>query len=211
MAEENGNALAEQVAKLSAKNQELMGELREKAEALKRFDGVDLEELQTAAQKLQEVEENKQKEIGEYKTLYEKQMKKNQEAMAELESKSSTVLGLQKEIEINKVMPNVFPEMRDLALQNLSKEIRQVDNKLVGPNGEEIKSFVSDWFNTDLGKRFIPADNAGGGASGSGSGKTDPDLGFFKKGGPEYNLTRQAQIRKVDPERANKLDKLANS
>ena len=102
MAEENGNALAEQVAKLSAKNQELIGEIREKAEALKRFDGVDLEELQTAAQKLQEVEENKQKEIGEYKTLYEKQMKRNQEAMAELESKSSTVLGLQKEIRLTR-------------------------------------------------------------------------------------------------------------
>lgn len=70
----------------------------------------------------------------------------------------------------------------------------------------EIKRFVREWSTTDEGAFFVKApDNAGAGASGSKnkSGEKDEPNPFLP--GEHNNLTKQAEILRKDPEKAERL------
>jgi hypothetical protein len=211
MAEES-NGLASELTKVLKKNEELIGELRAKDRVIKQFEGVDLEALQAAADKLQEVEDAKKKEVGEYKTLYEQEIQKSGKLKNELESKGQQNVDLTKRLKVVEVMPDVFPEFREIAINQLSASVELGENGNATAAGKPLTDFMKEWAESPLGKRMtMAADNAGGGAQGS-QGKSGPDplLGAFKKGDPAYNVTEQAKLRKTDPERANKLAELAS-
>ncbi len=210
MAEENGG-LAEQLTKVIAHNEKLIGEVREKDKLLKKFEGVDLEALQSAAAKLQETEDAKKKEVGEYKTLYEQEVKKSAKLQTDLDSSGQTNTDLTKRLKVVEVMPDVFPEFREIAISQLSASVEIGDGGVATAAGKDLKDFMKEWSESPLGKRMImAADNTGGGASGAKQGSgPDPLLGVFKKGDPAYNLTEQAKLRRTAPDRAEKLAKQA--
>lgn len=87
-------------------------------------------------------------------------------------------------------------------------EVVEEENELVARiNGKSIKDHIGAWAKEE-GKAFITAKNSGGGSGGDGKGGgVDDHEPFFIKGGPQYNLTKQAELQKKDPERYAELRK----
>lgn len=71
--------------------------------------------------------------------------------------------------------------------------------------GKALADFVGEWAKSDTGKAFVTNGNAGGGAGGGnggggGSGEANP-----WKAGATFNLTKQGQILKSNPELAARM------
>jgi hypothetical protein len=205
---------AAELKAMADKNAELIGELRESSKKLKQFENIDLESLTGAAKELETLKIEKQKEVGEFKTLYEREVESRKQVLSELEAAKERANSLTKRHKIAEAMPpKTFPELRDLAIDDIYRKSTLADDGTVVVDGMPVADFVKSWQETPVGKHFIAAeDNTGGGASGNRAGTAkDPDIAAFKKGDKGYNVTRQAQIRKTDPERAERLAKLANN
>jgi len=82
-------------------------------------------------------------------------------------------------------------------------------NPVVKIDGLDMDTFTKDW-TVGKGKAFISDGRSGGGAGGSGGGGgTDDYEQFFK---PETkNMTKQQELKKVDPDRYTALDKKYNA
>jgi len=211
MSDEAMQVLKDELAKVNAKNAELIGEIRDQKKALKKFDELDIEGLQEAAKKLEKAEIDKKKEVGEFKTLYESELTKTSELSNQVAALSDNNANLAKRLEVNQHLPNVFPELREIAVSQLVKDLGiGEDGSVKSPDGKSAKEYVAAWAESDVGKRFIQADvNSGGNASGSNSGGKNAELAYFKPGDPNFSMTKQAEIRKKDPELAEKLAKQA--
>lgn len=88
-------------------------------------------------------------------------------------------------------------------------EVVEVDGELVAQlHGKSIEDHIKVWSEAD-GKSFIASGKSGGGGPGSGGGggtNTDWDK-FFDKNSPEYNATKQQELRKEDPDQYTALAK----
>jgi hypothetical protein len=202
----------ESIAKLEAKNTELIGEKKAKAG-----------ELGGLAERLAALEAKRAEEAARAAGDFEKaQTLRDQahagelaKARAELEAERAAAqkllvgVGLKDAIANAGVLPHFAPAVEAmLAMQGAKVELK--DGAHVATlGGKPIAEAVAEWARGDAGKHFIGSGNAGGGAGGSGA-KGDPSGVALEKnpyadGKPGFSLTAQGRIEKDNPALAARL------
>lgn len=196
---------------MAEKNAELIGEVRDSKAALRKFDNIDIDALNDAAKELETLKVAKQKEVGEFKALYEGEVEAKKKLAADLESAKGDLTGLMTRQQIDKALPpRTFPELRGMAVDDIYRRATLEKDGSVVVEGMPVVDFVKTWQETPVGKHFIAAEeNSGGGAQGSRGVDKDEALKFFIKGKPTYNMTEVGRIQRTNPARAEKLQKAA--
>ena len=68
--------------------------------------------------------------------------------------------------------------------------------------------FIGEWANSDASKFYLKSkENSGGGAGGGGGQGGNNEAKYFDKKSPDFNLTKQGEILKTNPELYNQLIK----
>lgn len=202
----------ESIDKLTQNNSDLKKEKKKAQDLASRFDGVDLDKLQSAANQLAKMEQDKLEQDGEFKKLYETavaQANADKEAWdnekKQLQLKNDSII---KSNDLSNALSNagVDPVLREIATNSLIDQVGLVEGKSMVGN-QSVTDFVKEWAETDVGKRFIPAGNTGGGGGGSEQGVVQAESKWFDPNSSEFNLTKQGQVRSANPELADKLAK----
>jgi len=204
-------AVAEAVKGLKEKNTELLGKLSDANKIVKKFEGIDLTELQKAADKLKKIEADKDKQSGDYKALLEKATAKHKAELdavnAQLATTQAELAKTTKRYDLTKelVTLNVDPVMLDSAVLILSDGVSYDETDKTAMFGDKpIADGLKDWVESDLGQRFVSNENSGGGAFGPG-GKIPPESVFYDKKSDKYNRTEQAKLANKNPALHQKL------
>ena len=180
---------------LQTKNQELLGKIK------KLKDGSpDIEKLKAEAAEYHKLKTAAEEEKGEYKKLYEKQLKTASELEKQVHAVKADHRTLIKKTAITGALSKVgvMPEMVDIAVTSFLGDAK-LDEDSVLVKDKPLKDFVKEWVKSDVGQRFIPNGNSGGGANGgAGDGESD-NVKFFDKKSKHYSLTEQAKLAKKDP------------
>lgn len=196
-----------EVAGLKAKNNELLGKLKE----FDKFKGVDVDQLRKDAEALRELQKKADEESGNYKKLYGELQQATaaqiEAAKKEAEEAKKAVTDFKKRSALNAALNEVkvIPALADFAIGTLIADADMVDGTLV-IKGKPAVDFVKEWSATEVGKHFVASGNSGGGERGGTAGGGN-EARFFDKKSPDYNLTEQAKIAKNNPELYNRLKK----
>jgi len=208
-------AIATAIGGLKTKNDELLGKLA-KAKGNAMPDGVDIEVLKKAAADLKELQDKGLEEQGEYKKLLETSREQHATALKELTDKFDSSDATVKHLMVNQGLSaalsshNINPVLLDSAIHLLSGDVTltDVNGKRVAQVGDKnLADHVKDWIGGDVGKNFALAQQNGGGAAGGNSGNGgnhDANAKLFSHDG--WNLTKQAQLSKTDPDSYKKLN-----
>jgi len=115
--------------------------------------------------------------------------------------------GLTQALAQAKVLPH-FMDAAALLIRNKHKA--EVKNGAAVIDGKPLADFVAGWAGTDTGKHYVAADdNGGGGAGGGNGGGKDGETNPWAKA--TFNLTKQGQITRDNPELASRLKKEAGA
>ncbi len=213
MADDNGKSVADQIAEavaasekgLKQKNKDLLNETKAAKALAKKFEGIDVDALQKAAKDLELIQQNKSKEEGDYKKLYEDQQAQHKtDTTASATALSEANSTLSKERRTNAltqalVENHVKPELVSSAAQLLDSNIAITDEGVAMAGDKTVSEFVKEWTTSnDVGKNFTTQANSGGGANGGG-GKGNAEAAFFDPNSPTFNLSEQSKIANADP------------
>ncbi|HET6527787.1 MAG TPA: hypothetical protein VFG39_03465 [Balneolaceae bacterium] len=134
---------------------------------------------------------------------------KEQEVESEKESLRNTIKRSQLRdamVEAGVTDPILLDAAVDRALSKHRVKADQKDDSFVvtaGDLDEDVKEWAKSWASTDEGKRFVSAkNNSGGGAYNDGNGKA-PETNPWAD--DSFNMSKQAEIYKTDPEKAKQL------
>jgi len=200
---------------LKAKNEELLTKLSDSNAKLKAFDGIDLEALKNASNELKELRKKQQEGSGDFKSLYnnlladiEKERTVHGDAV---KAAGDQVLAAKKELALVRhlVNENVVPELMDTAVQVLLPGMTMTEDGKAIFGSKPIKDYLKEWSASDVGKHFILSGKKGAGAFGADGSPSSAEIeGWFKKGTPTYNLTKQGELRKMNPAEYDRLKKI---
>lgn len=203
-------AVSAQVDGLKTKNQELLGKLAK----TKGVDKTEFDRLKGIETKFDEMRTKAEEEQGEFKKLYGTTKEELETAKTTWGSEKTKLEGeikvMKKQMEINKALSahKVIPGMHDIAVSTILPNVAIDDDGKAMVGSKKVGDYVDNWFKGDVGKHFILNDKTGGGANGSDTGESNAEqAGWYKKGSPTYNLTKQGQLAKSDPELHSKLVK----
>lgn len=206
--------LSAEVDGLKNKNQELLGKIA----AGKGVDPKEFERLKQIEKDFQNSQTKAQEEAGEYKKLYESLKTDHDKLVTDrdtsLAEKDQTIKNLRKEMQIGDALGayDVIPGMREIAVNTILPKVALNDDGKAMVGSKKVSDFVKEWIEGDVGKNFLKNDRTGGGAGGNeGGGINAEQLGWFKKGSPTWNATKQGELRKSDPALAERLEKAANA
>lgn len=202
-----------EVEGLKNKNTELLTALSENKKILEKIKGVDIEKLIKDSQDLSTLQQQLDKEKGEYKKLYENLTSAVEKEKTDLINRAKTAeTGLahyKKQTKISAAMAKigVDPIMLDIAVESILPKAAIDDSDVIMVDGKGIDDFIKSWSESDVGKRFIVSGNSGGGAGGGGDMSPETAARFFDPKSKDYNLTEQAKIAKADIAMYNRLRK----
>jgi len=198
-------AVAASEAGLKTKNKDLLNETKAAKALAKKFEGIDVDALPKAAKDLELLQQNKSKEEGDYKKLYEDQQTQHKtDSTASATALSEANATLSKERRSNAltqalVENHVKPELVSSAAQLLDSNIAITDEGVAMAGDKTVSEFVKEWTtNNDVGKNFTTPHNSGGGANGGG-GRGNAEAAFFDPNSPSHNMTEQSKIANADP------------
>ena len=214
-------AVDEATKGLKAKNDELLGKLKE---VKSKFGDVDLDSLKSKASELDSLKEAEMKRNKEYDKLIETMREQHKGEVSSLkdklaaEERQNTRFLVDQQLKDALASVNVNPKMLEVATRVLKDDvaiIEQDGSRVARVGDKKISEHVSEWAKTDTGKMFIMApENTGGGAHANADDHAGAMNGdwekYFKKDGPHYNLTKQAQLHKENMEEWARLDKKYN-
>ena len=226
MADDDKTAeLQKQLDEANAKIAEQRKDLAKASEIAKQFEGIDLEALKAAQEKLDQIEHDKDVKNKDFDKILAKQKADSAKREAD---KDAEIARLQSQItkgtvdnEIRSALTHakVAPECVDMVLGSMSRdaEIRDIGgvNKVMIGH-QTVAEHVDAWAKTDMAKRVIlAADNSGGGSgdrnSGGGTAGKDSDLvKFYVRGTPTFDATKQTEIFKKDLDQHQRLVKMAD-
>jgi seryl-tRNA synthetase len=184
-ATEGGNEtdLAAEVAKLRAKNKELLAE-KQKAK----------QKAQEAQDAADEAEAKAAENSGSVEQLKAAHAKELQKLQAKLEAADSDLRTIRVDNEITKAISegNVRSELSE-AVTALLKSKVQYEGGIASIDGKPISDFASEYLGSDVGAHFRRAsDNSGGGATGNTSTKASTHAG------KDFNLGEYTTLKKTD-------------
>ena len=199
--------VAEQIAEavkaaetgLKSKNKELLGKLKKATDIVASFDGVDIEALKKNAADLEALNKNKQKESGEYKTLYDEQSTQHKEAIGtintELTDTKATLANERKANALTQalVANHIKPELVGASTDILTNQVAINDEGVAMVGDKTVTEYVKDWSLGDVGKHFTTTANSGGGAGGQG-GSQATQASFYDPNSPSFSRTEQAKV-----------------
>lgn len=197
-------AIKEAVDGLKSKNKELLKDNKELKVAINKFDGIDVDELKQAAEKLKEIETQQNEEKGEYKKLYEKAQQtietlKNNTKTETTELQQKVVAAnIDKHLALSLVGAGVEPELVDAASSLIGTNATQTDDGKIVVGDVELGDFMKEWTTSKVGQRFIGDGNNGNGMSGPGNTDTRAELKYYDKNSPDFSVTEQAKIANKD-------------
>jgi hypothetical protein len=151
--------------------------------------------------------EDVQKKVEEARERERKRWeKKLNDLQAERDDLASKYKGTRTQTELKDALNqvNVAPHLRRAAERLWSYEVQlDDDGNIVTQDGTPLPDAVKEWAETDEGKYFVAAPaNGGGGAPGGRANGQAKDNPFSKEG---WNLTRQMELSRQDPEKAKRL------
>lgn len=199
---------------LKNKNQELLDKLAALKPIADKLNGVDLDKLIADSAALAKLQQDGDKEKGEYKKLYEKavvdhgtetsalkqQLEKIQTEVVTMKKKGALLESFGKH--------KIDPLLHDIAVNSLIDQVAIDDAGKATAAGKKIDEFVKGWSESDIGKRFTLNGNSGGGGNGGAGDDIDAMAKFFDPKSPDYNLTEQAKIAKSNLPEYNRLKNL---
>lgn len=200
-------AVFEATEGLKRKNKELIGDLS-------KFKDIDLDQLLSDQKELKTLREKSQKEKGDWEKLYN-DLKTSADTersklSTEVQDLRSKLINTQRDHVLSSVIASsgVLPPYVDTVRKLLSSDVvAKEDGTGFLIQGKEVQQYVDEWKQTDVGKVFFDEGNRGGGATGDGGANTIPEAEYFKKGSPNYNLTKQVEIKRKDPALYERLKK----
>jgi hypothetical protein len=199
--------------------------LKQVEDLKKRYDGIDPEEVRKLAEEKQRLEEEQQLKAGEVEKVLENRIKGLKadwdKEKAALTSERETLTGRLTAIQIDQGIVGTATKrgLRPTALPDITARARTVFRLVNGvPRAFEAdgttvrygKDGVSpmtleEWVDTQVSEApHLFESNAGGGASGNGSGGVGQRKNPFKRGA-EWNLTEQMRLLNTDPGLAARL------
>lgn len=202
MSEETKALIEAATKELKDKNKELLTKLSKANTTLSKFEGVDLDALQTAATKLEEYETAQKEKEGKFETLYtelkntattteedyKSKLEKMETSLSETKKKNNITIGL--------LGLDIIPELLDIAVGTIMPEASFNDEGKVVFGDKDAKTFFAEWGETPVGKHFIKTGNTGGGADGN---EGDLVSSYEKHFKPEsVNMTKQLELKSKD-------------
>jgi len=197
------------LAGMQAKNDEILAKLAT-ARASATPEGIDLAALQKASDDLKALQDKGLEEQGEYKKLLETSREQHATALKELTDKFDASEASVKHLMVNQGLSaalsshNINPVLLDSAIHLLSGDVTLTDlngTRVAQVGDKNLADYVKDWIGGDVGKNFAMAQqNGGGGANGNNgtNGTPDENAKLFTNEG--WDLTKQAQLYKTDPD-----------
>ena len=201
---------------LKKKNNELTRRAKTLQGKVDIYDGIDLEDLQGAKTRLEELERAKAQEEGNFNKIIELE----REARAKLEQRmtraQSRAERMAKDNALNDALASV--NITDHALAQGARALLREDLKveetddelLVTLYGKPVSEGVKEFADGDIGKRYVtPPSNGGAGAhqtnGGGGPGGSNEWDQYFKA--ETWSDFKQAELRKADPVLYEELSK----
>lgn len=192
-------------AAMTAKNAELLDEVK-KLRAKQR----DIEAAEAAREKEKaDAEEAAARQKGDFEKIetgYKDKLNKAEGEGLLWKSRYENLV-IDRGIEAALDAAKINPALRKAAVALLKSEhpADLSDDGVATIDGKSIGDFISGWAKSDIGKAFVLNGNSGGGAGGGkgGAGGGSDDNPF--KPGATFNLTRQGQLLKSNPELAARL------
>ncbi len=205
--EELDKKIADAIGPIKAKNTELLGKLK----GLKQFDGIDLEELQTAANELKQLKEDGEKESGKWEGLYNTLKAKTEKDAADLTALNVSLQAefdastLKNSVTVGLMGLDIIPELSEVAIATLMSQASLNEDKAVVFGDKSSEDFMKKWADSPVGKHMIKSGNTGGGGGGSENDalKTEYEA-HFKPG--TVNMTKQLELKNSKPEVFKVLD-----
>lgn len=202
------------------KNEELLASIKTMKNKLKKYPEEDeFLELQEKAQLADQYEREQLESKGQYDEIISKTKKQYEDKIKEmkesLEAKDQLIKKHVIESKLAEALAEVKckPSMLKAAVRLLTDDIQVVENgdqieTMVG--ALSISEHIKQWSQTPEGKEFVLApENTGGGVSGGVNGQSSGDVSgvdkYFNPSSPEYNITKQFELMKSDPEQYNQL------
>ena len=171
-----------QVAGLKKKNKELLGKLKKRAE-----------------------------KEGDLKEYYEEQLAELKEAKAEAEARAAAI---RRQYERNLVASKIAsalaaagglnPDLAEAATLLLQRKAEVQDGK-VRLDGMSPKKYVREWKKADGKAFFVGKTEPGAGKGGRGGDDRSEWERFFDPGSKHYNLTKQLECKRQNPDLYKKL------
>jgi hypothetical protein len=151
--------------------------------------------------------EDVQKKVEEARERERKRWeKKLNDLQAERDDLANKYKGTKKNVGLKSALDqiNVAPQMREYAEDYwANRTTLDEDGNLVTTDGTPLEDAVKEWAQSDKAQYFIAAPaNGGGGAPGGRANGQAKDNPFSKDG---WNLTRQMELSRQDPEKAKRL------
>jgi DNA repair exonuclease SbcCD ATPase subunit len=206
-AEELQEKIDEAVAGLKNKNKEILGKLKKTKQALNKFDGLSVDDIEEQQAELEQLKEQLMTEEERKEALLNRKNTELQEVKDKLEEAKKQAQELQISSAISSAIASAgklnegMAEPVNLFLKNKA----QLDGDAVLIENKDIKEFVKEWSKKD-GKNFFDTKTLGAGAPGSGSGISN-FASYFDKKSDDYNLTEQIKVKKTNPELYEQLKK----
>ena len=201
-------AVKEATEGLANKNQELLNELK----PLKAKKDVDLDEFKRLQDVEHDLDTKRAEAKGDFEKLKEKLEAKHKKAIesltGDLDSEKAVTHRLLVDNGLNdalvkaNVAPHFIPAVKAMMKGDVDIESNGTERSAV-VKGIKLSDHITEWAQTDEGKHYIKApDNSGGGAQNTNSGGKSEVNPWAKD---TRNLTRQAEINKSDPAKAERL------
>ena len=194
--------LKESLVAVSGKKDELLDEL--KKERRKHQDSIDMEKYQDLEDKFSALE-------SDYKKLQKESAVNVDKLQTQLNLKTDSLNNLLIDggLTDSLLKAGVKAEFMDATKALLRGQAKLVESEsgIQAMMGDKsISEFIDGWAK-EQGKHFISAnDNSGSGSGGnSGQGGNHDFRKYFDKASPDFNLTKQAEIMKTNPELYNQL------
>jgi len=189
---------------LKAKNTELLGKLA-------KFKEVDPEEYKQTLAKLKEIEDAKLTEAEKAEQRRAERLKKEAAKDMELATLKADLAKEKKGNAIANAIRDagaVNEGMGDAVALLIKDRITTSDTGAFMIGDKPVADYVAEWRKEEGKGFFVPA-NSGGGGQGSSSVGGNDQAKYFKRG-PDWNLTKQAALRKSSPDLAKQLAEQGN-
>ncbi len=207
--------VGEDLAKISTKNTDLMGELKKARKRTKAFEDLDPDEVRLAIENAKRGEQKALEDKGDYEKALKLANENHAKTVKELTEKLDVSTSGEKTLRVRtavdlamdeiKVATHFKPAVRALMEGDIS--IVEQDGKPVAVVGDKsVSDHFKAWAETDDGKHYVGDGGQGGGGAGGGNRGGGGDNPWAKD---TRNLSQQGIMERDNPAKAEQLKREA--
>lgn len=204
--------MEETTKSLEKTKNDLLAEVKELKRKLKEFDGISVEEYNKIKNELKLLKDKSNEGDSDLAKQLKIMQKQLEDMKVDSDKRISILDNENKKLlvddEINKALigVNVLSSMMKAARRIIKADVTVVEENgtrkaMIG--AKTIKEHIEEWVKSEEGKNFVKADeNSGGNSDGGKTGKeyaTEVEK-YFDSKSKEYNITKQVQVKRKDPE-----------